>query len=165
MNLNFHNYLETPLEFLFYAIHECAHVLFERNHHIPPINEVNSPTQWGSYFNLWTHNEGFAVYSALRLRERLGGLGERDYQVLFDPPRLEAHRLAYLNYYLQLREEKTLHHEDYLDICFGDMRLTYRIGCELLRRVEHRYGPSAVREAFSLESNNFIEHYIELLME
>ncbi len=90
MNLNCAAYLEVPLEFLFYALHECVHVIYERSHHLPTLPEVRTPAEWRSYFNLWTQNEGFAVYGPLRLREKLGGLGERDYRVLFDAPQLET---------------------------------------------------------------------------
>ncbi|HSQ18222.1 MAG TPA: hypothetical protein VLM83_11020 [Anaerolineales bacterium] len=108
MNLNCAAYLDAPLEFLFYALHECVHVIYERCHHLPTLPEVRTPAEWRSYFNLWTQNEGFAVYEPLRLREKLGGLGERDYRVLFDAPQLETHHLAYWHAQERLLEEKPL---------------------------------------------------------
>lgn len=165
MNLNVEAYLENPMELLFYAVHECVHVLYERNHFIPALKDVNSPKQWCSYFNLWTQNEGFAVYGALRLRERLGALQERDYQVLSDPSQLEIHRKTFLENYHRLIQEKTLCKEDYLEICFGDMRLTYRIGCELLRRVENKFGRVAIHKALLMDPDQFMAKYIDLLKE
>lgn len=165
MNLNCAAYLDAAMEFLFYAIHECTHVIYARRHHIPSLAEIRTPIQWRSYFHLWMQNEGFAVYAPLRLRERLGGLGERDYRVLFAAPQLEIHRLAYWQAWEQLSEDQPLLQDTYLEICFGDMRLTYRLGCELLRRIERSYGLEAVREAFLLGSDGFIERYQFLLME
>lgn len=164
MNLNVESYLENPIEFLFYAAHECVHVLYERYHVIPALKDVNTPEQWLSYFNLWTQNEGFAVYGALGLRERLGGLQERDYQVLTDPTQLEIHRKTFLENYHRLIQEKRLSKEDYLEICFGDMRLTYSIGCELLRRVENKYRSMAIHAAFLLDHDQFMEQYLEILL-
>lgn len=165
MNLNHTAYLNTPMEFLFYAIHECTHVIYERRHHIPTLAEVCTPAQWRSYFNLWTQNEGFAVYAPLRLREKLGALNERDYQVLFSASQLEIHRLAYWHALERLSEEKLLPRDEYLEICFGEMRLTYRIGCNLLQCIEHSCGLEAVREAFMSDSNDFIERHKFLLLE
>ncbi|HSQ18223.1 MAG TPA: hypothetical protein VLM83_11025 [Anaerolineales bacterium] len=45
------------------------------------------------------------------------------------------------------------------------MRLTYRLGCELLRRIESTYGLAAVRHAFTLDGNDFIKRYQYLLIE
>lgn len=55
--------------------------------------------------------------------------------------------------------------EAYLEICFGDMRLTYRIGCELLRRIERADGIVTVQQAFLLDGDEFIEGYKHLLMD
>ncbi len=164
MNLNVDAYLENPMEFLFYAIHECVHVLYERHHDIPALNNVNTPEQWLSYYNLWTQNEGFAVFGALRLRKRLGGLQERDYQVLTDPTQLDIHRKTFLDNYHRLIHGKMDRKEDYLEICFGDMRLTYRIGCELLRRLENKFGSIALHAAFLMDHNQFMKQYLELLL-
>ena len=165
MNLNCAAYLDVPLEFLFYALHECAHVIYERSHHLPTLPEVRTPAEWRSYFNLWMQNEGFAVYTPLRLREKLMALDERDYRVLFDLPQLEIHRQAYWHALERLSGEQPLSLDEYLEICFGDMRLTYRIGCELLLRIERTYGLEAVQEAFLLDSDEFIARYQFLLLE
>ncbi len=163
MNINCAAYLDAPLEFLFYALHECVHVIYERSHRIPPLAQVNSSAEWRSYFNVWTQNEGFAVYAPLRLREKLGSLSERDYQVLFDAPQMETHRLAYWHAQERLLEEIPLQRDEYLEICFGDMRLTYRLGCELFRRIESTYGLTAVRRALMLDGDDFIKRYQHLL--
>lgn len=154
MNLNCPTYLSEPLEFLFYAIHECAHVLYECRHPIPTLADINTPAEWRSYFNLWTQNEGFAVYAPLRLREKLGHLNERDYRVLFDGPALEFQRLEYLSALGRLLDETPLEREAYLEICFGDRRLTYRLGCELLRRIDHAKDLAAVQQAFLARFTN-----------
>ncbi len=163
MNLNCAAYINEPLEFLFYAIHECTHVMYERHHSIPILADVNTPAEWRSYFNLWTHNEGFAVYEALHIREELGYLNERDYQVLFDAAKLEHHRLTFLNALESLQSEAALPRDKYLEICFGDMRLTYRLGCELLRRIARVHGQESIQQAFLLNSDRFMEHYKYLL--
>lgn len=163
MNLNCASYINEPLEFLFYSIHECTHVMYERHHSIPTLAEVNTPAEWRSYFNLWTHNEGFAVYAALHIREELGHLNERDYQVLFDAAKLEHHRLAFLNALESQQSDPLLLRDEYLEICFGDMRLTYRLGCELLRRIARVHGQESIQQAFLLNSDSFMESYKYLL--
>jgi hypothetical protein len=137
--------------------------MYERHHSIPTLAEVNTPAEWRSYFNLWTHNEGFAVYAALHIREEFGHLNERDYQVLFDAAKLEHHRLAFLNALESLQSEALLPRDEYLEICFGDMRLTYRLGCELLRRIARVHGQESIQQAFLLNSDRFMESYKYLL--
>jgi len=163
MNLNCAAYINEPLEFLFYATHECTHVMYERHHPIPILADVNTPAEWRSSFNLWTHNEGFAVYAALHIREEFGHLNERDYQVLFDAAKLEHHRLSFLNALESLQSEALLPRDEYLKICFGDMRLTYRLGCELLRRIARVHGQESIQQAFLLKSDSFMDRYKYLL--
>jgi hypothetical protein len=165
MNLNCPAYLDEPMEFLFYAIHECTHVLYERRHPIPILADIHTPAEWRSYFNLWTQNEGFAVYAPLRLREKLGYLNERDCRILFDGQALEFHRLEYLSAFERLLDETPLEREAYLEICFGDRRLTYRLGCELLRRMNHANGLAAMQSAFFMDGDEFMERYKCLLLE
>lgn len=163
MNCNCRSYLDEPNEFLFFIIHECVHVIYERHHRIKPLVEVISPAQWLSYYHLWVQNEGYAVYVPLRLRLELGGMADRDYRVLSDPEQLEAHRLAFLETLQSLQKEIPHSRDEYIDSCFGPMRLTYRIGCELIRRIENRHGRDAVREAFYMDGDRFIETYKHLL--
>ncbi len=159
MNCNVESYLVEPEEFLFFIIHECVHVIFERHHQVRPLSEVVSSDQWRSYFNLWTQNEGYAVYAPLQLRRESGHLAERDYKVLFDPLQLEAHRKAFLGTLDILEQDRSLTPDEYLECCFGSMRLTYRMGCELIRRIESEYSREAVRAAFYLDSDLFIDRY------
>ncbi len=165
LNLNVPSYLENPDEFLFYSLHECVHVLYERSHPLAPLAEVNSPEEWRSYFNLWLQNEGYAVYAPLGLRERRNALAVRDYDVLFDPARLEAHRRAFFETLRRLDQEPPLSRQDYLEYCFGSQRLTYRLGCKLIRRIEKVHGLEAVRDAFYLDGDAFFERYRALLEE
>ncbi len=79
-NLNAAAYRRDPDEFLYYMIHEAAHVLYERRNPIPPLREVVTPAQQRAYFALWVQNEGVAVYAALGpegVREAFYMEGER----------------------------------------------------------------------------------------
>jgi hypothetical protein len=163
LNCSHAGYLEAPQEFLFYMIHECVHVIYERSHHVPGLSDIASPAGWRAYFNLWLQNEGYAVYAPLALRRARGGLAEGDYQVLMDPDRLEAHRLTLLEAWKVLQNEASLPPGPYLEICFGPQRLTYRMGCELIRRIERVHGMKVVRQAFYLSGDEFVGMYASLL--
>jgi hypothetical protein len=163
LNCNFSGYLEQPQEFLFYLIHECVHVLYERSHRLPGLQAIVSPADWRSYFSLWLQNEGYAVYTPWALRRERNGLAEGDYQVLADPSRREAHRQALLSAWQALQGDTQLPLEQYLAICFGPQRLTYRMGCELIRRIERAYGMQAARQAFYLSGDTFVRDYGGLL--
>ena len=63
----------------------------------------------------------------------------------------------------RLQQDKQLTQDEYLECCFGPMRLTYRMGCELIRRIESVYGREAVRDAFYLDGDRFLETYKGLL--
>lgn len=159
MNVNHAPYLAEPLEFLFYIIHECVHVIYERCHAVPPLADVTAHAEWRAYFCLWLQNEGYAAYAPLRLRLERGCLADRDYRVLMDPQQVEAHRLALLSALKSLQADPPLSQEQYLEICFGDQRLTYRMGCELIRRIEKHYGMDAVREGFYLQGDQWLGKY------
>lgn len=163
LNCNHEAYLAEPFEFLFYIIHECVHVIYERQHRIPPLSEVVAAAQWGSYFHLWLQNEGYAVYAPLSLRRVAGALADRDYQVLFDSDLLEVHRVALLETLAVFQQEQALGQEEYIEHCFGSKRLTYRMGCELVRRIECAYGIEAVRTAFTLDGDRFVQEYSHLI--
>lgn len=162
MNCNCETYLKHPLEFLFYAMHESVHVVFGRHHRVPPLRDAVSRADWLSYFLMWTQNEGYAVYAPLHLREEMGCMNGPDYMVLSSPGELNDTRLMFLDSLKKLRDQ-TLTRDEYIDICFGKRRLTYRIGCEMIRQIELAYGPQAVQRAFRLESNSFFENYRHLI--
>jgi hypothetical protein len=163
MNLNCEQYLDEPNEFLFYAIHECVHAVYERGHRVPALREIVTPAEWRSYFNLWFQNEGFAVYGPLRLRTQLAFLRERDYMVLSDAARLEELRPALLQILAELQQSRPLARDEYIERCFGPRRLTYRMGCELVRRIEVTHGQDAVRDAFKQDADEFVARYLPLL--
>lgn len=163
LNCNTLAYLDEPMEFLFFIIHECVHVIYEHCHRVPALSEVASPADWRSYFNLWVQNEGFAVYAPLALREQMGYLADRDYRVLFDAGQLNAHRVTFLHVLEAFQSEAPQALDELLETCFGDRRLTYRMGCELIRRIERQHGLDAVRAAFLLDGDSFIADHQHLL--
>lgn len=165
LNVNHAAYLAQPREFLFYIIHECTHVIYEHSHRLPGLEEILSPADWRGYFNLWLQYEGYAVYAPLALRQEHGCLADSDYRVLIDPAQLEAHRQELLAALDALRSETPRTRDQYMEICFGPQRLTYRMGCELVRRIERSYGMEAVRQAFYLSGDEFVEQYGKLLKE
>ncbi len=159
MNLNFSRYLADPWEFFYYMIHETAHVLYQQCHAIPELAQVTTPADWWAYFGLWLQNEGFAVFSALRLRQERGHLAERDYQVLSDPALLAASLALYHDTRRLLRSGQPLKTEDYWERIYGDHRILYRAGCAIFQEILRRGGPEAVRRAFYTTGKAFLEEY------
>lgn len=164
MSLNWNQYLDNPHEFLYYMIHETFHVLYERIHEIPPLKSVVTPTDWLAYFRLFLHNEGYAVYAPLHLREERGHVADEDYAVLLDEKKIKEHIEIFMNT-LELLKQKLLTPDEYCDHIFGPHRLTYRVGCELIRRIEKVYDFEEVRKGIYLESNQFFSKYEHLLAE
>jgi hypothetical protein len=163
LNCNTKAYLDQPVEFLFFIIHECVHVIYERYHRVKPLSEIITPVEWSSYFTMWAQNEGYAVYAPFRLRSELGYLAERDYCVLSDKHELGECLKVFSHALERLQQTQPLERDEYLEICFGPRRLTYRIGCELIRRIEREHGMEAVQNAFTLDGEEFINRYKHLL--
>lgn len=163
MNANSPAYWDRPEEFLYYMIHEVFHVIYERHHVIPRIAELAAPEQWLSFFHLMLQNEGFAVYAPLALRQERGHMDERDYLVLADPERMREHIAALLSSHRLVASDLSLNFAGYCDHLFGPMRLTYRVGCEMIRRVESVYGFAEVKKAAMLCGDEFWSRYGELL--
>lgn len=163
LNCNHEPYLAEPEELLYYLIHECVHVAYERHHSVPALGDVVTPAQWRSYFMLWVQNEGYAVYAPLLLRQKSGHMNDRDYRVLRDSRELEGRRAAFVKTLTALQQDQSLQREKYLEYCFGPKRLTYIMGCELIKRIEKANGKEAMREAFYLEGDEFLKRYRPLL--
>lgn len=159
MNLNCQAYLDRPQEFLYYLIHETAHVLYERHQRVPALAEVQTPLDWAAYFSLWTQNEGFAVYSALGIRRQTDGLNEPDYQVLFNPARLRSTLEAFQATRARFEERINRPVDEFLESAFGDQRLTYRAGCQIFKEIEQAGGLPAVRRAWTAEPASFLTLY------
>jgi len=163
LNCNYDGYLNDPREFLFYAVHECVHVIYERLHAVPALRQVATAADWLAYFCLWLQNEGYAVYAPLGMRREAGALDERDYRVLVDKPQMDRLRRDALAALTELSSGRMLARERYLDLCFGASRITYRAGCDLVRLIEKTEGIAAVRRAFRLDGRNYVSAYGRLL--
>lgn len=159
MNLNWRPYLDQPEEFLCYMIHECTHVIYERYHEVPAIRDINSPEGWLSFFKLMVQNEGYAVYLPLRLRIQRGYMEDPDYQALYDSEQLEAHRRAFWGVIEKLTKDPPDDLEEILEMTFGPQRLTYRIGCDIIRKIETASGTAGVKKAFYMDGETFISEY------
>lgn len=162
MNINWNQYLNDFNEFMYFIIHEVFHVLYQRSHKIPPLKNVITPEDWLSYFILFLHNEGYAIYCPLRLREERGHLDDRDYIVLSDEKKIREHLTLFRNT-LHLLQETPLTFDEYCHHIFGPHRLTYRVGCELIRRIEKNYGHKSVKKGVYMESDQFFSTYSHLI--
>ena len=162
MNLNWNQYLNDPPEFLYFMIHEVFHVLYQRIHRIPLLKEVVTPENWLSYFNLFVQNEGYAVYAPFDLRVKRGHLTDRDYAVLCDEKKIGEH-IKIFTETVHLLEHEQLTSDEYCKNVFGPKRLTYRVGCELIRRIEKNYSFEAVKKGVYLDADQFFSRYKHLL--
>jgi hypothetical protein len=163
LNLNTATYLAEPDEFLYYTIHECVHVVYEKTHLVHPLAQVQTPDQWLAYFALWLQNEGYAVYTPWQLRRQRNALNERDYQALSDTAQMRTNCAKFLANFAALQSKTVLNQADYLEYTFGDHRLTYRVGSWLIQQIEDQLGLAAVQSAFYLDGLTFLETYKSFL--
>lgn len=152
MNLNTPLYLDHPDEFL-----------YERHHSIPVLKMLETPAQWRSMFALMLQNDGYAVYVPWRLRQKRGQLTHSDYQVLHHSEELARHIDAFFDTYARFHEDVSRSWEVYMEMVFGPQRLAYRVGAELVRRIGTNLGSDAVRTAFYLGADEFLDTYQHLL--
>lgn len=116
-----------------------------------------------------THNEGYAVYAPLYLRQKYGHMGEfshpilKDYEVLVNKSSIKNLINQYNDFVKKLYENQKMTLEDYLDEAFGTKRYPYRIGCTLVNSIEEKYGISEVQKAIYLSGSDFIKKYEHLL--
>lgn len=169
LNLNWSCYFDNPLEFLYIAIHECFHVLYEHIHSFPSFADLKELKKRIEFFNFLTHNEGYAVYAPLTAREKYGHLGDHshqilaDYIVLSDQERIENIVKKYDVFIQQLHEDQKRILEKYLDDEREEERYPYRIGCVMVNLIEEKYGMPEVQEAIYLTGSDFIKKYDHLL--
>jgi hypothetical protein len=165
MNLNTDSYLASPREFFYFMIHEAFHCIYERSHFIPAFSQVITARQWLSYFNMWVHNEGYATYAPLSLREERGDLHDAfgDYAALRDAKQVQANITEFKDTVAVISEGLPAGRNEYLELLFGSRRLTYRVGCGLIMRVGRDYGYRAVQEGVNLTGDGFLDLYGKLL--
>lgn len=163
MNLNWQPYLDKPEEFLCYMLHECTHVIYERYHEVPAIQDIHSPEEWLSFFKLMVQNEGYAVYLPLHLRIQRGYMEDPDYRVLSDSEQLEALHRSFWGIIEKLTKNPPDDIEEMLKMTFGPQRLTYRIGCDIIRKIEAASGAAEVKKAFYMDGETFISEYRRMI--
>ncbi len=171
LNLNWSVYLDRPEEMLYMMIHEGTHVLYGRRRPMFDLSAVNTHGEWLSLLWRMTQDEGYAVYAPLSLRMRRGAMGDesnpilRDYQVLLSRARMAWHLDRYRDVARWLTRGAakpggdTPDREECMLALFGPHRLTYRVGCELVRRIEQAEGGEAVAQAFRLSPEDFMRRY------
>lgn len=177
LNLNWGVYLDRPEELLYMMIHEATHVLYGRRQPLFELSNIDTYPKWLSLFRRMTQDEGFAVYAPLALRMRRGATGDesspilRDYQVLLSPGRMAWHLERFRDVARWLASgldcpgdapmsaDAAPDREECMLALFGPHRLTYRTGCELVRRIEQAEGGGAVAAAFNLNPEQFTARY------
>ena len=169
MSLNSSFYQKNPQEFLSTMIHEGFHVLYERIHGGPRLDSLTSQEQWRSLFLTMLQNEGFAVYAPLKLRQERGYTMDtghplhRDYAQLYEPHAMAESISLFQRSLETITHGPLLDHHEYLQMIFGPQRLTYRVGCELMRRIESVHGFKALQQAVYFSGTNIYAQYGGLL--
>lgn len=141
LNVNWGIYLDRPEELLYMMIHEATHVLYGRRQPIMDLADVRTRREWQWVFRRMTQDEGFAVYAPLALRRERGAMGDeshpilRDYQVIASPGRMAWCLERYREAARRLAGPEVMARDEYMKVVFGPHRLTYRVGCELVRRI------------------------------
>lgn len=162
MNLNANLYMEHHMEFLYFIMHEAFHVAYERIHTIPMLRDVRTPEDWLRFFDIMLQNEGYATYVALAPREAAGHMQFKDYAVLNDPVSVREH-IARLFSVREAMLDERLGVDERISMACGSDRLTYRVGCEMIRRVHYQYGSGAVSDALLMDGRQFWQRYSHLL--
>ncbi len=169
MNINLELYLNNPLEFLYLAIHECFHAVYEHIHPFPQFTKIKTAGDQLSVFYYLLHNEGYAVYAPLKLRminNHLGNYSDpvlADYPIVFKKKEIIKHLRVYDTLILNVKEKEDMSMDPDVKKTFGYFRLAYRIGCTLVRRIEAELGMEEVRKGIYLSPAKFIKKYSELL--
>jgi hypothetical protein len=169
LNVNWQIYLERPAEFGYMMIHESTHVILGRCGPLPDLGAERSRSEWYGLFSRMTQDEGFAVYAPLALRLARGHTGDRTHPILEDyavlSSRADTQRVLadFRETAADLAGGSNLARDEYLEAIFGSERLTYRAGCEILRRAHAAGGPEAVAAAFRIPGEWFVPEMGELV--
>lgn len=167
VNVNEPLFLGMPRQLLYAALHECSHVLYDREHSFSTelrARSLDSREEQRTFFDTLFHTEAYATYTPLELRRSDGDVGGRehviceDYRVIADETRLRRHVEEYDSFRETLRGGP-VSRETLLARTFGGARLPYRVGCALLDGVEEERGLDEVRDAFYVDPDSFVEAY------
>lgn len=169
MNVNWQPFQDAPLEFLYLAIHESFHAVYEHIHQLPRLQQIRTCQDRFAYFCSMLQNEGMAVYAPLRLRRanRDEGylhhpiIGE-DYLALGDEREMRRAVRKFRELLIRLREED-MELEHYAELVFGPERITYRVGCRLAELIEYHLGLQELQKAVHLTGEEMVAQYSELL--
>lgn len=168
--LNIYNnlYIDNPTEILYWIIHESFHVLYVKFHYIKPLKKIENENEWVDLFKLYIQNEGFAVYFPLKIRKKNKHIYNKyhnsikDYSIILDKNQIEVLIRDFFITFEKIKQEK-LSKEEKINNLFCEKRFSYRIGCEIICRIENKYGISEVKNSIFLSPNDFFNKYIYLL--
>lgn len=166
VNLNAAKYLDNPQELTYFFAHEAAHVAYERIHGRFGLGDLTAPGALKRIVCLLIHTEGVSVYVPLAARLREGQVADRDYQALLDPVALTGKIQALRDLCVGLTDEYP--GDAAANALFERLsgeRLSYVVGCEILRRIEARDGLAGVVAALHMDPVDFVTEGLALLAE
>ncbi len=169
MNINSSLYLNDPHEFLYMAMHESSHALYERVHGYPKISDLDSVDSMISFFNTLLHTEGFGVYTPLNRRKADGSMGksshrcQEDYLIIMDEQRLKRHVYIYDSFRKELESAQDWTVDKFLNTAFGKDRFVYREGAAMVVGIEEIGGVMGLWDAFYMGSDEFVNKYDSIL--
>lgn len=159
-------------QLLYMAIHEAAHVLYDREHGFSDILDIellSNREGQVTFFETVLHTEAFATYLPLRLRRAEGALGDSlehpicsDYRVIQDKSSLADHVERYDFIQTQLAEE-SLPPEELSTHIWGQWRLPYRVGCAMVSSIASENGSEELVDALTVSPGEFTSTYDQTL--
>ena len=164
VNLNEQLFFDKPEEFMFIAMHESSHVLYDRINDFPSIDNIQSVDDKITFFNTFFQTEGYAVYTPLNKRkdEKMDNTIHfilEDYQVMADEEKMKESVSKYDDLKYDLKDSGEWSFEEYMKRCFGKDRLAYRVGGMMVKKIEEKEGIDEVREAFYKKPDDFVNEY------
>ncbi|MFW5927937.1 MAG: DUF5700 domain-containing putative Zn-dependent protease [Thermoplasmatota archaeon] len=170
INLNEQLFFDDPKEFMFIALHECSHVLYDRIHDFQSIDKVRSTEERITFFRTFFQTEGYAVYTPLNKRQmdemkNLDHSIMKDYQIISDESKIKKSVKKYDKLGEELKKSGAWTLEKYMKKCFGQERLAYRVGGTLIKKIEEKEGMSVVRDGFYKDPDDFAEEFDWILDE
>lgn len=164
INLNLQKYLDDPRELPYWLAHEAAHAAYERIHGQFHLRDLREPGGLRRVVCMLIHTEGFSVYTPLAARLRDGQLADRDYQALLTPDVLAAKTADLRDLVAGLQHPYP--GDDALGKIFDRLsgqRLSYVVGCAIIRSIAERDGEAGVRRALTMAPGDFVAEGLALL--
>lgn len=166
INLNSEILLQDYRELISIIIHESSHTYYESIHgSILELLKIKTPMDMKNLLNSAIQYEGVGIFSAEEYRTvnnlpKTGSPIREDYNISINDKSYMELFEEYKKLARDLINGDIKDSEEFMSRCFGELKLTHRLGYSIFSEINRKRGIRGVRDAIKMSNENFAEEFL-----